>query len=1030
MKILPFRVTSGLQLAVSMKVSRDQFISAVLVLFSLGLQVVNADKQVNIILASPTTTAPEDNDGIHHLHRHRSNEDNSNVFTLDTSVKTSFPWQFEAEDATDYSSSFKFVTFLVGYTGSGILSKNGRCGIPGTCLVQWDNLHPINMSEEGLYEVSFRYTNGRDFKLPLRHEVFINGLSQGLVPFPQTGKWVGTYGYTKPVTIFLPEGVNTIRLSNYDAYFTNILDHLLIEPTTTSKYDLLDTIAALKSHVDGTSFLTKPEILSELDKLLHNVIHLKDCNCLNTALDLVETYEDLHGALFINSETEGGFERDWDTDDELYLERAMISIQQTIIDSVYRLILPYNSLAGGLLGNCATELHGRYWKTANFFPGYVALTNDPTMEYSIDIDATEPIEWGLEKCYGQDAAVKPTGMYLSPGGIATIEVTAEMINKGYQIQVGASSADHILKTKHLRMDRVTSTYYVYSNITYVASPLGGNIYIKVPYLADDGVVTVKVTGDVVQAPIFSMTSVRKTSPTEWNDVLRHSPAPWTDFETDVFLMQVPTIWINQLDYDYFADLLTRRSDALIDYAKVVGIPIDKRNKHVLYLQPDLYKKHSTYGTGYPQINSFLKVGPDGPLHMDSYLVINPYLNWIEFHELSHCNLRSNRYRGEREAVVNFPFTYVRNVHMNEDLDVAFSLSIPNSNGAFATDNAAIDWMVTTQFRDGEEMNYSNTYLDQFKYQNRGSAKYANFVKLFGWQAFMNFNFAYNNDVENGLIASEFDTDSRTLRLSKAAGVDLTPLIHFWGIHPMDEEKLKSEMTANGLDLSCRVYDLISRYLTLIPRANSDFLAFFKTVYPGKYEPGTCKTIYGCGWYVIFRNAYNEEHSAKAIAAGEELLDNYYGNNICSGAPSADPSASLAPTTATALSEAPSTARSADPTGSARPTQDPCPGLDKDRCNKQDLCAWNPVKKLKVCVPKQEHDCTQHVTKKDCKQAAAGVCIFDSANRWCRHRCTGKIKKSKCNKIKNKSGRLNICTFKKQKNPCFKCHAWSVCGFDT
>ena len=90
-------------------------------------------------------------------------------------------------------------------------------------MVQWDNLHPINMSEEGLYQISFRYTNGYDFKLPLLHEVFINGLSQGLVPFPQTGKWVGTYGYTKPVTVFLPEGVNTIRLSNYDAYFTNIL---------------------------------------------------------------------------------------------------------------------------------------------------------------------------------------------------------------------------------------------------------------------------------------------------------------------------------------------------------------------------------------------------------------------------------------------------------------------------------------------------------------------------------------------------------------------------------------------------------------------------------------------------------------------------------------------------------------------------------------------------------------------------------------------------------------------------------------
>merc|ERR1719272_1682672 len=185
---------------------------------------------------------------------------------------------------------------------------------------------------------------------------------------------------------------------------------------------------------------------------------------------------------------------------------------------------------------------------------------------------------------------------------------------------------------------------------------------------------------------------------------------------------------------------------------------------------------------------------------------------------------------------------------------------------------------------------------------------------------------------------------------------------------MDEEKLKSEMTANGLDLSCRVYDLISRYLTLIPRANSDFLAFFKTVYPDKYEPGTCKTIYGCGRYVVLRNTYNEEHSAKAIAAGEELLDNYYGNNCSNptGAPFAVPNTVPSPNPSGAPTEtpdptkapfavpntvptpnpsgAPTETRSAVPNtvpSSARPTQDPCPGLAKNRCNKQDLCAWNP-----------------------------------------------------------------------------------------
>jgi len=37
-------------------------------------------------------------------------------------------------------------------------------------------------------------------------------------------------------------------------------------------------------------------------------------------------------------------------------------------------------------------------------------------------------------------------------------------------------------------------------------------------------------------------------------------------------------------------------------------------------------------------------------------------------------------------------------------------------------------------------------------------------------------------------------DSRILQLSLAAGADLTPLIHFWGVHPVNPTAL----TAKGL----------------------------------------------------------------------------------------------------------------------------------------------------------------------------------------------------------------------------------------
>jgi hypothetical protein len=48
------------------------------------------------------------------------------------------------------------------------------------------------------------------------------------------------------------------------------------------------------------------------------------------------------------------------------------------------------------------------------------------------------------------------------------------------------------------------------------------------------------------------------------------------------------------------------------------------------------------------------------------------------------------------------------------------------------DEAAVDWMVTPQFGAGQEMDYSNTPDDQFRYQQRGYGKYADMAREWGW----------------------------------------------------------------------------------------------------------------------------------------------------------------------------------------------------------------------------------------------------------------------------------------------------------
>ena len=102
------------------------------------------------------------------------------------------------------------------------------------------------------------------------------------------------------------------------------------------------------------------------------------------------------------------------------------------------------------------------------------------------------------------------------------------------------------------------------------------------------------------------------------------------------------------------------------------------------------------------------------------------------------------------------------------------------------------------------------------------AKYADIARLFGWEAFTSFYHARNLGFEAGLTYNTWraglaGSDARTLHLSIHAGCDLTPLIHFWGIHPVSSGQLSAQMAANGLTHCLAVRCLLMRYRTCAKR---------------------------------------------------------------------------------------------------------------------------------------------------------------------------------------------------------------------
>jgi N-terminal domain of M60-like peptidases/Peptidase M60, enhancin and enhancin-like len=548
----------------------------------------------------------------------------------------------------------------------------------------------------------------------------------------------------------------------------------------------------------------------------------------------------------------------------------MLNVFQTVHDEVF---------SSESVAACNVALLGRRWKTADYFPGKVTATLDANKTFTVPVNATVPAVWGHPVAFATEPKIRVTGLYLPPGSVARVTVPQALVNAGFAVQIGAHTVDHSGKSVHTRMHRTTRRFDIRALVTYVASPLGGGVYIEVPYLAAAGMVSVEVQG-VVEAPMFSLRSFDAMAVADWT-TRRTAGAPWADFVTDNFVMQLPTNWVYaKADPTQF---MKDWDTVMRTFSEFVSIPPSKRNDVTACLQTDVQLRHSAFGVGYPQVNLVYNPRGDSRGNDQSWVVSNPMSGCqVECHELGHAQLFSG-FRGEGEAINNFPFAYIANTKFGYDFDEAFrvSFSNPGATGGFTPDRAAVDWMVTVNFGNGAEMDYSNTTKDEFRYQERGYAKYADIARLFGWKVLTDFyaleNLDYNAKDNAGAPSDGLSAvDSRIYRLSAAAGAEVTPLIHFWGIHPVEPAKLKAKIAAKWLGSSLAVKALLERYRALIPANKAAFETFYNTVFPGM--PAGVSPDYAAGWWQIRRTQWTEASNLQAKGTIDALIALYFPNS--------------------------------------------------------------------------------------------------------------------------------------------------------
>jgi hypothetical protein len=221
------------------------------------------------------------------------------------------------------------------------------------------------------------------------------------------------------------------------------------------------------------------------------------------AFALIDCYDEIDGPLFMNKATRTGLPRKPKAG--LELDYALLAIQQGLMDYTY---------TSENLKKFRRTLDGAAFESAGYFPGAVEPPKDPSEVVQVRINASQPTAWGSPVSGREDPARRPTGCYLAPGSIGILRVPDALINTGYSVRVGAHSWDLNKKPSIKRLDRVSIVYPITERDTLIANPLGGGVYIEVPYETDAGIVTVAFK-NVVRAPFFSARSFDKTTLAEW-----------------------------------------------------------------------------------------------------------------------------------------------------------------------------------------------------------------------------------------------------------------------------------------------------------------------------------------------------------------------------------------------------------------------------------------------------------------------------------------------------------------------------------
>ncbi|MGB7326043.1 MAG: M60 family metallopeptidase [Rubripirellula sp.] len=360
-----------------------------------------------------------------------------------------------------------------------------------------------------------------------------------------------------------------------------------------------------------------------------------------------------------------------------------------------------------------------------------------------------------------------TGFYAAPGEVVVVEVPEVWMDRGLKIWISGHRDTLPLKKALLRTPRGPARAFAVNKArTEVAATYGGAVYIdtgNVPIDVDPFLANFE---NALPAPIYVH---GKTTLDDWQNTLRHHPAPYAELVGRNVAISFPADWIRELDdpaslMDYW-DGVVGLHDQLGGYADLRKMP--ER------INVDCQISVGLFHAGYPT---------QGPQSQCRGVVDLPQLtstgNWGWFHELGHEAQR----RPDKSWNWNNPYTFDGSIEVTVNL---FSAHAFDRLGM--RDRKGWTWTATADAVEEK----AATFLASGKTYAEGDAaeKLAMHLQVrhtFGWDVYREVLAGYSKqqDTEPGKLpnSEQAERDAWMVRMSRATGHNLSPFYgKVWGI---------------------------------------------------------------------------------------------------------------------------------------------------------------------------------------------------------------------------------------------------------